>query len=148
MSTRGRWHPWRHLARHHPHIIVELADLQDGLLGYTDFSRDRIILDRRLTQVERRCTLTHELEHVHRGRASTDPRLRDREEHVVHDGAARQLVTLHDLVEALLWSTDSDEVADELWVDVPTLEARIAGLDKHEREAIAARLNDAPQWSA
>lgn len=148
MNTRGRWHPWRHLARHHPEYVVELARLEPGLLGYTDHTNRRIVLDVDLTQRERRCTLTHELGHVHRGRVPTDQRLAEREELAVDRLAARQLVTLEDLVEALLWSTDHDEVADELWVDETTLRARLADLEEHEHAAIAARLSDAPQWSA
>ena len=148
MSTRGHWHPWRHLADHHSDIDVEFADLGPGLLGYTDFAGGRIVLDRQLSQRERRCTLTHELWHIHRGRLPADPHLQGREHHAVDHGAARQLVTLDDLVQALLWSTDPEEVADELWVDGPTLRARLDGLQPHEREAIASRLADAPQWSA
>ena len=148
MTTRGRWHPWRHLARYHPDVVVEFANLEDGLLGYTDLAAGRIVLNRQLTQCERRCTLTHELHHVHRGRVPADPDLRDHEERVVDRIAARQLVTLEDLVQALLWSTDHHEVADELWVDADTLRTRLDDLEDSERSAIAARLNDAPQWSA
>lgn len=149
MTTRGRWHPWRHLAVHHPHVVVEFHDdLPDGLLGYTDLAGGRIVLARDLSQRERRCTLTHELGHLQRGLVPDDDHLEAREHRDIDSAAARLLVTLEDLVHALLWSTHPEEVADELWVDTLTLQARLADLTHQEREAIASRLADAPQWSA
>lgn len=125
---------------------MRFADLPDGLLGYTDLARGVIVLDRSLTQVERRCTLTHELEHVHRGPISADPCLAAREEAVIDRIAARRLVSLRDLVEALMWSDNEHEVADELWVDVPTLRTRIADLAAAERREIEARLKASENW--
>ena len=127
---------------------MRFADLPDRLLGYTDLSTGEIVLDRSLTQVERRCTLTHELEHVHRGHIPTDPVLLAREEDLVEQLSARRLVTLRDLIDALLWSDRAHEVADELWVDLPTLKARIAGLAAEERAAIEERLDGADRWTA
>lgn len=140
------WHPWRHLSTDHAHLEVRFTDLPDGLLGYTDLARGVVVLDKRLTQVERRCTLTHELEHVHRGPVPADPALAAREEHTVDQLAARRLVSLRDLIDALLWSQHEHEVADELWVDVPTLRTRLADLAAHEREAITARLQGSGYW--
>jgi hypothetical protein len=146
VTSRGIWHPWRHLRHHHPHINVRFADLPEGLLGYTDHARGEVVLDRSLTQVERRCTLTHELEHVHRGPVPLDPCLADREEAVVDGIAARRLVSLRELIEALLLSNHEHDVADELWVDVPTLRTRIAGLADAERAAIEDRLISSDHW--
>lgn len=150
MSRRGSstWHPWRHLRHHHPHLEVRFADLPDGLLGYTDLSAGVIVLDRSLTQVERRCTVTHELEHVHRGPVPLDPALAAREEAIVDEIAARRLVSLRDLIEALLWSDSEHEVADELWIDVPTLRTRVARLAEDERAAIEDRLAQTDRWLA
>lgn len=127
---------------------MRFADLPDGLLGYTDLPQGVIVLDRQLTQVERRCTVTHELEHVHRGPVPADPRLAAREERVVDQLAARRLVTLGELIDALLVADNEHDVADELWVDVPTLRTRIARLALHEQQAIDARLADADRWLA
>jgi hypothetical protein len=127
---------------------VRFADLPEGLLGYTDLSTGEIVLDRSLTQVERRCTLTHELEHVHRGHIPDDPVLLAREEELVEQLSARRLVTLRDLIDALLWSDRAHEVADELWVDLPTLKARIAGLAEDERAAIEERMAGSDRWTA
>ena len=125
---------------------MRFADLPIGLLGYTDLSSHAIVLARHLTQVERRCTLTHELEHVHRGPVPADPCLAAREETVVDGIAARRLVSLKELIDALLLSHHEHDVADELWVDIPTLRTRIAGLAQQEREAIEARLQQSDYW--
>ena len=125
---------------------MRFADLPIGLLGYTDLAAGVIVLARHLTQVERRCTLTHELEHVHRGPVPADPCLRDREETIVDGIAARRLVSLKELIEALLLSHNEHDVADELWVDIPTLRARIAGLAEKERAAIEERLHASEYW--
>jgi hypothetical protein len=146
MERRGIWHPWAHLAHHHEDVIVVFADLPNGLLGFTDLRRRRIILDARLTQVERRCTLTHELEHVHRGPVPADPALAAREEAIIDELAARRLVSLRELIEALLWSDHEHTVAEELWVDLPTLRARIATLAHEERQAIDERLAQSDRW--
>jgi len=148
MSARGIWHPWQHLRHHHPHVTVRFADLPDGLLGYTDHATGEVVLDQSLLQVERRCTLTHELEHVHRGPVPADPWLAEREERIVDELAARRLVTLGDLIGALLWSDNEHDVADELWVDIPTLRTRIAALAADERDAIEERLAASERWLA
>ena len=127
---------------------MRFVDLPIGLLGYTDLAAGIVVLARSLTQVERRCTLTHELEHVHRGHIPRDPVLLAREEDLVEQLSARRLVSLRELIDALLWSDHESEVADELWVDGPTLRARIAGLAADERAAIEERLHESGRWTA
>lgn len=146
MNRRGIWHPWRHLRRHHPHWNVRFTELPDGVCGLTDFAAAEIVLDRDLTQVERRCTLTHELEHVARGPVVDDDQAAAREEAAVDELAARRLVSLRELMDALLWSDHEHDVADELWVDVPTLKTRLATLAEHEHTAIVQRLHAADRW--
>ena len=73
--------------------------------------------------------------------------LLERDEPSVVDGiAARRLVSLKELIEALLLSHHEHDVADELWVDVPTLRTRIAGLAEAERTAIEERLHSSDHW--
>lgn len=70
-------------------------------------------VDPRMSQVERRCVLTHEpvrLEHGHRGCQPAAV------EHAVRAIAARRLITHEQLVVALPWAMSLDEFADELWV--------------------------------
>lgn len=102
-------------------------------------------MDRRLLQAERRSALAHELEHVHRG---PFPRhAKAKEEAAVNAAAARKLVDLHALGEALAWARHESEAAEELWIDVPTLRARLAHLQPAERAYLAGRLIDDEEGS-
>lgn len=93
-----------------------------------------------MTQAERRCTLEYELQHVDRGPARTWKR--DHEERVVDDLAARRLITFEELLEAMVWSYDEHEVAEELWVDVAMVRARMLGLTDEESAELERRLYD------
>ncbi len=99
--------------------------------GCTDGSD--IWLDRRLLQAERRSTLAHELEHVRRGHTAC---VDDATELDVRLAVARELIPLDRLVDALLWSSIEEDLADELWVDVDTIKDRLAGLDAYETEFV------------
>ena len=77
--------------------------------------------------------------HAERGPA---PRwCRPREEEQVRREAARRLIPIRELGEALAaWDWDLWQVADELFVDVPTVEARLRGLHPSERHYLTRRL--------
>lgn len=111
-------------------------------LGETDFDAQTITLDKRLRQATRRCTIAHELEHVARGPMPADPVHAAREEEVIDRAVARRLVPFHRLEDAVRWSRDPHEIAEELWVDVPTLEARIRGLHPSERAALTRLMEE------
>lgn len=128
-------HPWRRL-RTLVDWTLQWALLPGGVVGVTDWAHRTITLDVRLTQVERRCTIAHELEHVARGPAPAWDVAR--EEAAVDDVVARYLIPLDRLAAAVAWSLDPHEIADELWVDVPTLEARARGLTEGERAVLRA----------
>jgi Zn-dependent peptidase ImmA (M78 family) len=98
-----------------------------------------IVLSRLLGQAERRCTLTHELVHLERGPTSSDPRLAAGEERRVDEIAARLLIPLEELIDAIRWGQGHPD-HDELWVDPPTLLARVRTLTDTERAMIAAAL--------
>ncbi|ETT24960.1 phage protein [Rhodococcus aetherivorans] len=145
---RERWHPWRHVGKHYPHISVTCAHrLTDGRRG--SWTEDGIYIDRDLTQVERRCALAHEIVHLERGPLPTDPRLAAIEERVVSIIAARRLIPLDDLTEALMWVSleDQAELADELWVDMPTLRIRLRHLAHEERAHINQELARRQPWN-
>ncbi|WP_259809653.1 ImmA/IrrE family metallo-endopeptidase [Aestuariimicrobium sp. p3-SID1156] len=132
-------HPWR--------ALKALADwslvwdhLPGDLLGFTDHRTRTVVLDRDLLQVERRCTIAHELEHVHRGPVPADPWLGAREESAVEQEAARALISIEALADAVSWSLDVHEVADALWVDVDTLRVRLAHLHPAERALLARKM--------
>jgi hypothetical protein len=139
------WHPWRVLRDHHDDVTVScLHRLPDRIMGL-QLDR-RIWLARGLTQAERRCTLTHELVHRERGPVPTDPLGAAREERVVDEIASRRLITLGALVDGLRWTRHSRELAELLWVDEPTLHARMNAFDPTERAELAYHFGDDWLW--
>lgn len=134
-----RWNPWRYFRERHPDVLVHCdRQLRRPSLGEWD-GRTAISLDSRLEQAARRCTLTHELVHVWRGPGPADPAGRVREEAIVDDIAARLLVTLPDLLDAILWGQGTPDHR-ELWVDYPTLRTRMTTLRPDEQRWIDAQL--------
>jgi len=130
------YHPWRRLR-----ALVELNLLwvdTDAYMGRIDYCTSEIRLAIGMTQAERRCTLAHELVHHERGPCA--PGDEEREERIVDREAARRLIDIRKLGETLAWSRSCDEAADELWVDVPTLVARMKGLHPAERHYLHERL--------
>lgn len=135
------YHPWRAL-RHLSDWTLVIADLGDRLLGHTCHTSRTITLNTGLLQTERRSTIAHELEHAHRGPMPRHPVLALREEAVVDQGAARALVTLDALLEALRWSRELHEIADELWVDAATVRTRLDHLHPAERAYLKRHLGE------
>jgi hypothetical protein len=114
-----------------PRIVT--TRLPDHLYGCYDAHSDTIWVDDRLTPAERRCTLTHEHIHAERGdTALADRVLEAKQERAVHQEAARRLVSVDDLAEALKWAVDAREIAACLDVDLPTLQARLDLLNEYE----------------
>lgn len=137
------WHPWRMLRDHHDDVVVACRyRLPDRIMGL-QIGR-RIWLARGLTQAERRCTLTHELVHRERGPVPADPAAAAREELAVDDIASRRLIPLDALVDGLRWTRQPRELAEHLWVDEPTLDARMRNLDPIEVAQLEHHLED--QW--
>lgn len=130
--------PWRAL-----HTLVDWTLIwgapASGARAETHWPTQTILIRPGLLQRERRSVLAHELEHVDRG---PFPRwATGREEDVVEALAAGRLIAIHDLADALAWSLDPDEVAEDLWVDIPTLMARLRHLDDAERLYLRRRLS-------
>lgn len=126
-----RYHPWRHAKALGVRILTR--SLPRTLWGYWHPPSRTIVLDESLCQFERRCTLAHELVHLERGDTCALP---PREEQAVHAEAARRLIALTDLAAAMAWTQDVRELADELWVDEPTMQTRLEQLDGYEHEQI------------
>lgn len=135
--------PWREFSTF-TDWALEWARLPTDLLGLTDFRTRTIMLDDRLLQAERRCTLAHELEHVRRGPVSTDPVLAAREEAAIDRTVARKLISIGDLADALAWTSGLSEAAQELWVDEDTLSARLRHLRPTEVTHLRRRLRCIP----
>lgn len=131
------WHPWRHLAQHYPHITVSTRHvLPDQVMGLR--RGDRMWICATCGQAERRATLAHEIAHLERGERGHSIV----EERIVSQLAARRLIDLDQLVDALRWARDVTELADELWVDEPTVRCRLDCLDPVEVAELHAALGD------
>lgn len=133
------YHPWRE-ARRRSHLEIHFVQLDDDHRGC--IRGPRVTINSGDLQVERRCTITHELVHDERRIFPTDRVLRAREELRVERIAARRLIALDRLVDALVWSRRTEEVAEELWVDVPMLVALVQSLTDRERDWIDAQLRE------
>lgn len=131
------YHPWRTLRDHFPEWTLCWAPMV-GRLGVTDYRARTITLDPDQGQAQRRSTLAHELQHVVRGPVGEALRLR--EESVVDQAAARQLIGIRELGEALAWAHNLTEAADELWVDEQLLQVRLDHLHPAERHYLRRRL--------
>lgn len=135
----GMHHPWRDLRSLTDWTLV-MAELPDGVLGRTDWSTRTITLNIRMLQAQRRSTVCHEIEHVRRGPAHPDPVLTAREESAVEQATARKMITIEALGEAMAWSDDIHEVAEDLWVDPALVETRLRHLHPSERHYLRRRL--------
>lgn len=111
-----------------------------------------IVLDRRLSRVERRCALAHELRHAdhhdeqvaHIG--PDGPRLARRQEKRADREAARRLVELDQLAAALrAYPSDPAAVADELDITVDVLHCRLDTMPPTERAQLITLLEDLEQ---
>jgi hypothetical protein len=133
------------LRDHHGDVVVSCRyRLPERVMGL-QLGR-RIWLAHGLTQAERRCTLTHELVHRERGAAPADPAAAAREERAVDEIAARRLITTDALIDGLRWSRQPRELAEHLWVDEPTLQARMTTLDPLEVADLEHHLEDEWLW--
>ncbi len=142
----GDWHPWRHIAKHFPHVIVCTSyELDRGVRGLV--KGNRIWICRTLDQAERRTTLSHEIVHLERGIVRHPPgsRYTLREEKVVDRIAAKRLIPLDRLIDALQWTRHPAEVAEILWTTERIVKCRMEALDPVEVAELEYRLDG--RWS-
>lgn len=125
------YHPWRAL-RALQHVTLTWTPMHRRL-GASN-GHDTIHLDPRQYQVERRCTLTHELVHLEMGH---EAECAPAEESRVNAEAARRLVKIERLIDAWRWSMSLEEVADECWVTVDVLRDRLDNLTPDEAQRLA-----------
>lgn len=139
----GRYDPWGDLNQR-SYLSVEFVNMPTGRRGC--IRGNVVLIDRRQLQVERRCTVAHELVHDERRVFPAEAALRAREETLVERTAARRLIELPELVDALraCSSQHAHDLADHLWVDLPMLEARMNALDPVEVAELEHHLED--QW--
>jgi IrrE N-terminal-like domain len=129
--------PWHALADLRQARVV-FDDLPPRRRGEVDFGTQTITLHRRLDPTAQRCTLAHELVHLERGPVIMWHA--PREERTVAAIAARRLVGIDDLAEAMRWSQDERSLAEELSVDVRTVRVRLHSLDPTERAFLRDRV--------
>lgn len=138
-----QFHPWRRLRDLGPSWTLEFSHhLPEAVYGWTDFRRRTITLREGLSFEERRCTITHEVEHARRGPASSCAVMA--EELEVDRIASRLLLSsIRDVADTLIYHHGNYEaVAADLWVDVWMLEVRMSALRPDERAYLDHRLSD------
>lgn len=129
--------------------MIEAVLADPDLLGYYEPDEHLIVLRSGLTGTERRCVLEHELVHAelgHRGdhaRRGMCGHLTGQQEERANRTAARRLIAVEDLIRVrLLYPDDPAQAAEELAVDVETLETRVRWLTSGERYALRRALED------
>lgn len=140
------WHPWRHMAEQYPHVIICTSyQLDDGVRGLVQ--GNRIWLCRTLDQAERRTTLSHEIGHLERGilPLPSHSMYTRREERIVDQIAARRLIPLAALIDALKWTNDPPELAELLWTTERIVKCRMESLDPVEVAELEHQLDG--RWS-
>lgn len=119
--------------------VLEFAPLSGRKLGEVCWSTKTITIDPRIPPAAQRCTLVHELVHVDRG-PSPAPQFDAKEELAVERAAARRLIDIRDLAEAMAESESPGHIAELLEVDTDTLLIRLAYLHPAERAHLRRRL--------
>jgi len=127
-------HPYAALRERADWTLVAGADLPDGEHGRWYQRLKVMALRRGLTRVERRCAVAHETHHALAGDEPTGIAHFDAHAEAAADqAAARSLITLDALTRALMWATNSAEVAEELDVTPALLTVRLDHLHPTER---------------
>lgn len=143
-ETTGDYSPWGTLSRLHD-VLVAFEILPSGR-GWWEPDEKVLLLDKRQTRREMRCTVAHELEHIVRGDTDVScvsPVLQARQEIAACAAASRRLIPLTKLIDGLLWSQDEYELAEHLDVDEDTLRIRLLTLTPEEHHVVDERV-----WAA
>ncbi len=126
--------PWARIGTDWPAVHVVRSRFDSPFLhAETRWKRGRptaVLLNRDLTQVQARCAVAHECEHLDRGQPCKTllPHI---ERQVVRATAHYLLPDLVSLVEAVM-TYDLRRAADELWVTYPVLLDRLRTLTDRE----------------
>lgn len=141
----GHYSPWRHV-RTLAHITIRWTcndeELEDAYAWYF-VDDDVILMDSRMSQVERRCVLAHEIHHaLHHDEPCHHVALDAMQELRADQWASRKLIEIRPLGEALAWASCLDEAAEELWVTRDLLDVRLAHLRPMESQYLKRRLEE------
>ena len=124
-----------------PHVDVQWVSLPEGVLALCD--GETIWMDHRQGQAQRRSSVAHEIEHLHAGDSGCQQSSVERQ---IEEAAARKLVPLVALAEAIVWAMSEEELALDLWVDLGIVRTRLATLTNDEQayiEGVIARREEA-----
>lgn len=109
-------------------IVVMHTWLRDTW-GAWSRDRQRIVIASGLSDVQERCVLAHELEHVYADDVDcSNPVARIRQESRADLEAARKLIAISDLAQVAQWAPDVYTAAAELQVTERLLEVRLNDL--------------------
>jgi hypothetical protein len=134
-------HPWRAIRALAGWAVHCTHELPDGIDAATRWSDRTIWMRHGLSQVERRCVIEHERQHVLRGPGGVT----ELEERAVDIAAARTLIKLEHLIDAARWARSMPELAEELHVTEFVLHARLMHLHPSERAVMQRALHDDDQ---
>lgn len=133
-------HPWR-LFRTLTDWTLRWDWLPDDVWGQTCHVTRTVTLHVALSQAERRCTIQHEMEHIHRGPIPAGRE--DWEEAIVDRRTARAMLPdVREVGDALAWSPNLIVASNELWVDEFILEERLRSLHPSEKHFLRRRLQE------
>lgn len=139
--TCGAYDPFHELEHELPDVFLCTLRLPAGKAWWLD-ADETIVLDDRLDTTGRRCALAHEIEHVKAGdTAIVHVWFTTKQERRAHQRAARKLVRLDDLVDALRVTRDEHELAALLDVDVEVLRLRLDRITDTEQDYVERRLD-------
>lgn len=132
--------PGADAAERYPDITIRRADLPFAHAAYFP-RRGLILINRVLSRRGWRCALAHELVHLDHGHPEPASDLLERRQEAATDReAARRLISLDDLADALRWALGPDEVADVLDVEAAVVRDRVRHLTDAEKFYIEERL--------
>lgn len=137
------YHPFRALGEL-PHVTLVITRLPKGAAWWLPCEQ-AIVLDDRLSRVERRVATAHEVEHA----AADDQPIRGhlffsrKQERRAIRRSTNKLIPLDQLVDALLWSQHECEIAEALDVTVEALHQRLALMTPAEHRYVDERI-----WAA
>ncbi|AZS12375.1 helix-turn-helix DNA binding protein [Gordonia phage Kenna] len=129
-----RYHPWQHA-----HDLGLTIEFVPGLRPRATYAAGLVQIRAGLSQRERRSALAHELVHCERGDdgvACSRWHLQKLERQV-HLTAAKRLITIDELADAVISEPDYASMSQKLWVDDYTFRLRLAYVTEDERAAIA-----------
>lgn len=132
--------PGRDAATRYPDWVIR----HRPLLGVPEVmcpDRRVILLERGHSAAERRCSLAHAVAHIDLGHTAAVGWWSERQEAAADRLAARRLMPIYPLTDAVVWSESREELADVLGVDLHMLEVRARSLHPAERALIARALD-------